>query len=365
MKKKLLSIMLILAMTITLLTGCGSSDDNKVKKAETTYFDQLKEMSTITTGTTTLEMGMYGPGDNTDGVMLDKEGNMSARFKITSTKEENQRVAVKLEVQLGQSTEYKEATTLVFDQKTLYIDCAAIIDFVKSIDEESAKSVEQTLSQLGVKGYASIDLKKVLEELNQKMPENTQEIKEDSTDLIEELIKALEKNFGDLQGVDGDEYTLTINSDNADKAVEGAKTFLKEDAESLINKSISLIKKASTDSDLLDSAFPEDDVKESISSAIEELEDNKEEFVSTIKENNISIVSKANVKGNKGSRKGSITFATGNIKDEDGKVFNADMNITIDESANSIADMIPEDAMDVTSTILMILQSQQGAGLAD
>ena len=53
MKRKLMSVVMALVMVMTLLSGCGSKEESN-----STFFKEVQKLSTIESGTSTMEMGV-------------------------------------------------------------------------------------------------------------------------------------------------------------------------------------------------------------------------------------------------------------------------------------------------------------------
>lgn len=100
-----------------------------------------------------------------------------------------------------------------------------------------------------------------------------------------------------------------------------------------------------------------------VDNAIKKVKDNKDKIVSAIKDSNANIVSKAKVTGDKGSRKGTISIETGEIKNDDASM-NISLTSNITEGKPSVKDLVPtENVTDLTSIITMLSSQMSGKGL--
>ena len=98
-----------------------------------------------------------------------------------------------------------------------------------------------------------------------------------------------------------------------------------------------------------------------VDNAIKKVKDNKDKIVSAIKDSNANIVSK--VTGDKGSRKGTISIETGEIKNDDASM-NISLTLNITEGKPSVKDLVPtENVTDLTSIITMLSSQMSGKGL--
>ena len=218
MNKKLLALAMSLVMVMTLITGCG--------KEKSSYFKEIAKLEEMNTGTSTTELALELPGDKADlKFLLDDKGNTSVKVKLDYMVESETKVAAKISAKLG-TNEYGELTTFVLDGNKLYVDLGTLTETIKKIDEESGKEYQELLKQIGAKKYVSFDLKQLGEALKTDLTLNMdKDKKETAVQMVKDIATTLEKDFKDLQGQDGDDYTLTINEKNASKAVDALDAF--------------------------------------------------------------------------------------------------------------------------------------------
>lgn len=352
MKKKILAVILTLAMVMSMLSGCGSKDSS--------YFKELKEMCKITTGTSVTEMNITYSGDEEYDILKDKDGNQSIKIKYETVNESAEKAGIKISLQLGQEEDYSELTTMVVDEKTIYLTVAPIIDTIKKIDETTAEQVQEYLAQLGISDAVSFDLEQMLSALGTEMPEMTDDSKKQAAEFLNTVIETLEEDFGDAEGQDGDDYTLTFNGDNAETVVDAVVAFLTNDAENLISEYNKIIESLyGADNEITEQVKTMmDEVAAEIPDAAEEVKNSKDDIVNEVKETNLSIVSKAQVSGKEGSRTGKITMETGEIESEGQKV-SFSLTSEIKEGEPTIEEMVPENAADIT-TMLVAMINQMG-----
>lgn len=360
--KKLLSVMLSLVMVMAVFTGCGD------KKAEnSSFFKEVAKMQEFKTGTADMEFDLSMKGTD---VLRDKEipellkngDNVVLKVKLETTAESNTKQALKISAQYGTS-EYAEITTVVIDGTKLYLNVGSIADFVKSIDEELGKQVEAGLGQLGAGKYVSIDVKQVCEALGADIPDMSK-----STDgiqkITENIMENLDKSFTEIQGKDGDDYTLTVGSDNADKVADALVKFcedgsLKETYTGLMDWYVDIF---GADSEMGKQFAELKKDTAQMDEAIKEVKQNKENIVNTLKDAKVNMVAKINITGDEGERVGKLSVDSGEIKDTDsdatGKIsFTANMK----EGKASIKELVPtEGVVDITAMINMMM-SQFGA----
>lgn len=356
MKKKILAVILTLAMVLTMFSGCGKKDS--------TYFKELKEISKITTGTSTAEISATYKGDDVADIpelFKNADGNVAFSLKMESTCESDTKAGAKILIKLGQETEYAELTTMVIDDKKIYLTVDPIISFVKKIDEATATELETTLSSMGITGSISLDLEQVLQAMGQEYPTVDADMEKSVYDMLNELIDAMENNFADLEGQDGDDYTLKVNSDNAEAAVNGVVNFLKNDAKGVLEKMKAMITEVYGEDDEMTAEMVSayDEMINGLPDAVTTVEESKDDIIKTIKDYNINVTSTAQISGKSGSRVGKLTVDSGIIKIE-----NSEMSIKISsevkEGKVSVSEMIPENAADIT-TLLVTMFNQFSA----
>lgn len=354
MKKKILSVILTLAMIVTMLTGCQPKDS--------TYFEEVKELGQISTGNVAIEMDFTYSAEEAIEILKDENGNQSIKIKYEAVCESDKKVGMKISLKLGKE-EYSELTTIVIDEKTLYMTVAPLIDTLNKIEDGMGTEIQTTLAQLGIENAISLNIEQLLEAMGTEMPEVTEENEKAAEEFVKAFFTALEKDFAVLQGKDGEDYTLSFNGENADKALDAVSKFLTEDAEKLIDQYDKLV----------DSVYGTDngytsqiktmtaEFKAGIPDALEAIKSNKEEVVKEIKDADINIVSKANTTGKDGSREAKLSIKTGDIVLSETEKGNISITANIKEGTPTVKEMMPENALDVT-TLLITMLNQATAG---
>lgn len=359
MSKKLLSVVLSLVMVMSLLTGCGKDDS--------TFFKEVKEISQITKGEATVEIKATGKLEDTEDLdrVLDDNGKFSMALKMYVKAEAKDKMAVRFDVKAGKDTDYQKLTTFAVDGTKLYLETAPLLEFIKTINEETATSLESVLSQIGVTQSISLDYKQLAEASGQELPD-TKTLDKDSLKEIQSVWTKIENNFKDLQGKDGDNYTLTVNGDNADKAVDMLINFVKNDLQDTLKTCTDLVTKVYGEDSKVASSYKElQDSVGSTSDMADKIKENKSDFVDTIKKSNANLVVKARVTGKAGSRSGIFNVSTGDMK-----IDNEDINVSVDmkikEGKTSVDDMIPKNAADITTLLITAMNAQaKGNDLLD
>lgn len=359
MSKKLLSVVLSLVMVMSLLTGCGKDDS--------TFFKEVKEISQITKGEATVEIKAIGKLEDTEDLdrVLDDNGKFSMALKMYVKAEAKDKMAVRFDVKAGKDTDYQKLTTFAVDGTKLYLETAPLLEFIKTINEETATSLESVLSQIGVTQSISLDYKQLAEASGQELPD-TKTLDKDSLKEIQSVWTKIENNFKDLQGKDGDNYTLTVNGDNADKAVDMLINFVKNDLQDTLKTCTDLVTKVYGEDSKVASSYKElQDSVGSTSDMADKIKENKSDFVDTIKKSNANLVAKARVTGKAGSRSGIFNVSTGDMK-----IDNEDINVSVDmkikEGKTSVDDMIPKNAADITTLLITAMNAQaKGNDLLD
>lgn len=359
MSKKLLSVVLSLVMVMSLLTGCGKDDS--------TFFKEVKEISQITKGEATVEIKATGKLEDTEDLdrVLDDNGKFSMALKMYVKAGAKDKMAVRFDVKAGKDTDYQKLTTFAVDGTKLYLETAPLLELIKTINEETATSLESVLSQIGVTQSISLDYKQLAEASGQELPD-TKTLDKDSLKEIQSVWTKIENNFKDLQGKDGDNYTLTVNGDNADKAVDMLINFVKNDLQDTLKTCTDLVTKVYGEDSKVASSYKElQDSVGSTSDMADKIKENKSDFVDTIKKSNANLVAKARVTGKAGSRSGIFNVSTGDMK-----IDNEDINVSLDmkikEGKTSVDDMIPKNAADITTLLITAMNAQaKGNDLLD
>lgn len=358
--KRILSIMLSLAMVMALFTGCGDKEAEK----NSSFFKEVAKMQDVKTGTSELELAIDIKGT---GVSKDEEipaklmngDNLTLKVKMEAAVESGTKEAVKLSAQYG-ANDYAELTTIVVDGSKVYINAGAIVDFLKSIDESIGAEAETYLGQLGISEYVSVDLKQVCEAAGVETPDMSK-----SADSLQEVVKKMlenmDKAFTDIQGKDGDDYTLTVGSDNADKVADALVKFcdesLKETYTDIMGWYVDLFgadtKMGKQFAELKDDASKIDTAT---------IKENKDKIVNGLKDANVNAVVKFNLTGEEGSRVGKLSIDSGEIKDtkEDitGKIT---LTSTVKEGEASIKEYVPtEGVIDMTAMVNAMMSSISG-----
>ena len=346
-------------MVMSLLTGCGKDDS--------TFFKEVKEISQITKGEATVEIKATGKLEDTEDLdrVLDDNGKFSMALKMYVKAEAKDKMAVRFDVKAGKDTDYQKLTTFAVDGTKLYLETAPLLEFIKTINEEKATSLESVLSQIGVTQSISLDYKQLAEASGQELPD-TKTLDKDSLKEIQSVWTKIENNFKDLQGKDGDNYTLTVNGDNADKAVDMLINFVKNDLQDTLKTCTDLVTKVYGEDSKVASSYKElQDSVGSTSDMADKIKENKSDFVDTIKKSNANLVAKARVTGKAGSRSGIFNVSTGDMK-----IDNEDINVSVDmkikEGKTSVDDMIPKNAADITTLLITAMNAQaKGNDLLD
>ncbi len=360
--KKILSVMLSLVMVMALLTGCGEKEESS------SFFKEMTKLQDIQTGTSEMEFAMNLKGkevtEDTDIPAILKNGDTVAlKIKVEATAESQTKSAVKISAQYG-TNDYAELTTLVFDGEKLYLGVASIVDFIRSIDESVVAELESGLSQMGISDYISIDVKQLCEASNIEM-QDMSKINEGAQNLTKRLFENLEKSFAGIQGKDGDDYTLTVGADNAEKVADALIQFCDEGSlKQTYNDAMDLYVEMFGADTEMGKQFAEmkNDTSE-LDNAVQEIKDKKEDIVQGLKDSKINAVAKINISGDEGSRVGNLSIDTGEIKDDDttGRIT---VTSEVKEGEVSIQEMIPTEGVVDLTAMLTAMMNQTGAGLS-
>lgn len=352
--KRFLSLIMSLILVMTLFVGCGEK--------ESSYFKEMNELKNVKIGTGTMVLSFEGSGFSGVPAQLNDNGKTAVNLKLDLSSESDTKAAVKISAKFG-SSDYADVTTIIFDENKMYVDAGSIIEIVRIFDEEAASQIEIMLASVGATKYVSFDIAQVFQAMNIEMTENAK-IQEPMVEYVEDVIKRIEKSFDSLQGKDGDDYTLTINGDNADEFVDGMNTFCKNDLKEVYTKFIDTMKTVADNGGEMYQQFNniEDDTSDIDELAKGLSDEEKEEFVKAIKDSKMNMVSRINISGKEGSRVAKFSIDTGELSESGMKeTFRMDFTGEFKEGNVSIADMIPTDAMDLTSMLVGAYNMQQGS----
>lgn len=359
--KKILSMLLTLVMVVALFSGCGS------KESDSTYFKELQEMSKIKKGTSAMEMSFVA--DTTEReipkALMNADGKIDLKLKMEAKTESETKQAVKLSVKMGKN-DYQDFTTIVLDGTKLYLDVVSIVDTVKSFDKTAAAELDSVLQQMGITGNISLDLKQVAKAFDITLPDNQNNAKK-AEDLMKGICEKLEKHFEAFTGKDGDNYTLTVNGDNAEKVVDAWIQFSENDMKQIYKDLLEYSKSIYGADSQIGKQYEELEDTSYVDDMIKEIKDNRDETIKGLKDSKVNIVSKISVTGDEGSREAKFSLESGDISfEEDGKAQtgNISMNCNIKEEDVKIADMIPENVMDITSLLIMMV-NEMNAGMGE
>lgn len=361
MKRKLLATVLSTAMVATSLTGCGTAEGT-AKKDDSSYFKEMKEMASVNTGTSTTEMTFNGKVDEAESIadILDADGKVNVSLKVETKTESADKSAVVISAKYGTQSDYSEVTTMVLSEGTLYANVKPVIDLVSNFSEETATAMTTSLASMGITDYVSVKVDTVVELLEQSAGEefnmNVEEYQDDAVKFVNEVCDILAKDFADISGKDGEDYTLTLDKDNAEKVITCAGKLINNDAEKIYDSFVEFAKVLyGEDSDII-KEFTESkeqnisDMKDAIKKEIED----KDEFVKTVEDNDISVISKIKVDGKEGERTGLFAIdASMNSKlftelsDTEG-TYKLSIKEEFDEAKVTIDDLVPQDAVDIT-----------------
>lgn len=370
--KKLLSLMLSVVLVMSLLAGCGSDKEEKkpASAKDSSYFQELGELGEISDKVTTesLEFVINIMGDEAtsefpsqfmDGDTL----KFNVKMDVCGDKDAK-KGAVKVSAKIG-AEDYKEVTTISYADNKLYLTVKPIIEFADSIDPGTGAQVEESIAQLGITDAISVDidqLQEAISSLGIEMPAIDESVSEqyeaEAKEYLTTVSDILKKDFEALQGVDGSDYTLSINADTAEAAYDGVIKLFSEDLKTLMTTSTDYMKSVLGDSyDPYEMyGMTEDDFMAQLDAVAGEIETElpKDEFVSAIKDNNLNIVSKVRVD----DEDGTFMISTGDITSDD-VTFNMTMNMAFSCDSVDVDPNIPSDAVDMTS-MLSLLLSQYG-----
>ena len=368
-----------------------SSGEKKVEAQEdSSFFKELGKVSDLKVGSEKVNLKYVIKSDKLAEEeslkdFLDADGNLVVDLTADVVSESETKVAVDLSVNMGTKINGKMAT-LVVDGNILYLEYKGLLDTLKSFkdNEQIASAVQQIESNFG--SAIKVDVKKVSEVVKpimDKLMESTSTSNPEvgniakvymavvkdliknpqgANELVKSLSDAAEKNYENLEGVDGDMYTLTINADNAQKMVDDTENFVKNDAQKLVEDAITYVYKVAGEDAL---GKPESELKakvpEWVDKAATEIAKNKDKVVEEIQKAKLDGVLKVKVDEGK-----SANFEIAMKMEAEGTSMDYTGSVEFKAGSASIKDKIPADANDITTmiTTLINMYSSQITGAA-
>jgi hypothetical protein len=390
MKKKILALLMVMVLAMTALAGCGDKKDDKkssgtkeaVASEDSCFFKEMEKVAEMGPGCETIHLKYVIKSEefanqDTFKEFLDADGNLAVDLTAEVTTESNEKVAVDVSATIGSKINGKMLTVVV-DGEELYLEYSGLLNVLKEYkdNEQIASVVQQIESNFGsaiklntktVSEAVSPLIDSILEnaaasgdedsQLGQAIIKTYMAVLKDviaNPDSMKDLSKTYselaEKHFANLEGTDGDMYTLTISADNIDKVLEDTENLLKEDGQKVLEDTVAYLYKVSGENALGKS---EDEIKGQIPGWVEEaskaVSENKEEAIKFVKDAKIESVMKTKV--NDKDAKFEITMKM----DADGATVDYTASMEFTEGTKSIQDKIPTNANDITTMITTLV----------
>lgn len=219
MKKKVLAVLLVLAMAISCLTACGDKDKDKKnkKKAESfeTVYDLIDALSKVEKGNVSMAVD----------VNLGEAGHLKATISSKNDGKESGAIGLAIDFDDGENTKVvADMDDLVIIKDGMaYINLGAAADALDSIPGET---VSQMLGDMKL-AYFALPLPDV----------DFSKMKEGKTISMDSCVKFLKKAFADAD-VDGDDNDFTVKFKDA----ESYKTVLTATADFLEEQTDEIVK---------------------------------------------------------------------------------------------------------------------------
>ena len=223
MKKKVLSVLLILALVITCFTGCGDKDEKKKKKSKN--YDDVYEMIGSLSD---LEKGNVSVAFDFD---LGSEGVV--KMTINSRRDGKGGCALGLSVDADvEDTKFSGDIddVIIVKDGIAYINLAGIVDVVAKIASENQVDVKEFLGDVKL-GYFAIPLPDVDDSVIEKFTDSS----------IDDFVDFLENAFEDAK-VDGEDNEFSVDFKDADsfKTVFNAMAdYLEDQTDNIVERSTS------------------------------------------------------------------------------------------------------------------------------
>ena len=227
MKKKVLSVLLILALVITCFTGCGDKDTDKKKKKSENYddvYELIGSLGDLEKGNVSVafdfDLGSEGVVKMTMNSKRDGKGGCALGISFDADVEETK-----------MSGDLEDLVVVKSDMA--YINLAAIVDFVANVANVAAPNQVDVKEFLGDTklGYFAIPLPDIDDSVIEKFTDNS----------IESFVKFLEDAFEDSK-VEGEDNEFSI----AFEDVDSYKTLFNAMADYLEAESDNLVKRGTS-----------------------------------------------------------------------------------------------------------------------
>ncbi len=357
MKKKIISLLLMVVLVVNVLSGCGA------KKTE--YFSNMKAMSEGKVGrgtsTFTFEIKDKDVVNSAESYGLVKNGALVAGVRFDYVVVDEKNATFDLSTQLGNKNEFTKLISIAVEDNMIYMSVDKLIDFANELSAGQFAQTQEQLKSMGIEKNIKFDLKKVLERMDVKAADESQKekAKEKYNELTDKTFKALDKNFGELTAESKDYYTFNINKENADVFVKALKNFMKEDFDELADLLVEFIEDNSGSNKETSKAAVRN-IKDVLSQIKKAVNESDKDITKALKEEKVDIQTKNRVGGGTTELYGDIL-----AKEKDSSIKLGFKFIT-HKGKYKVNTDVKENATDVTSIILGALSgtlpAMNGAG---
>ena len=337
--------MLLSVMLVFSLAGCGKKDTK-----DKNVFTEISEMSDITKGKSDIEASIkVNDKQDTLKSVLNTD---TIKVKISSYAKDEKTMSTEVQADIGSG--YQSVTDVVLKGNVMYVNTSKIIKFIFPLLENYAgKDTLKGLTADQVNLLIGSDYISFTEDDLKELSESTDKAKVDTDEMLK-LSQKYQKVFAaaasvandkvipkinevkDVLGKDGDNYTFTLNKDNAEALIKKITEILNDNGSDILNSFLDKIK---------DSLGEKDDLYKSIADKKSDIESKMKNLAKSLKGLDVSDFTKAepkfilsaNTSGDKGKRKGEIKL-TGFAKDD---TTNVDFTISskLDEGGEGSVDI--------------------------
>ncbi|MDO5294896.1 MAG: hypothetical protein Q4F05_19345 [bacterium] len=324
MKKRVIALMLVLTMILSMVS-CGKSDKDtttEVKK-EATISDVFNKMDGMEAKTVDLTMDMDLSGIKENTTNLKKVG---VKLSVISDGSETGTSSVSVAYRLDDENEYTALTSLIYNNKTVYLDYAslkkALNEFCK---KQNLADYASVLNALPDASFVKIDEATAKQLLSQYVPEVQTEAAEQTNTAVLEKVGRLGTEYivKTLQ-----DATKDVNPGIITVEENGVKVSVKKDNVSAASDAIAALDLNAKYDELVQIVKGVEGAEQYVT----ELNNNKESVISSLKEG-IKVDKTKLDKFNTLDINGNIT-----VSGETGKrVLKEEISMNVDDSEDKVA----------------------------
>ncbi|MBR3173203.1 MAG: hypothetical protein IKF24_01550 [Eubacterium sp.] len=340
MKRKVIALVLTIALLAVSMFGCGSNDN---------YFSELertiKHVGSTTESIIKIKIPKEAFVDGTTSMPVDVSNGLNATLRVVTMSDTDGNGACDIEVMMNGQDEYAKFTSIVKYGKYLYVQTDSILSFISQMGLDPKGETAAQFKQFGIEKAAKVDIKQACRILEIDYDEDTFNLEKHKADLanyVGDMVDILDDYFENLTSKDGRDYILKVDRSNATTAIDDAINFIDNGLKDAYDETYDLVKEMGGEKSAKD--FPKyAEVKENAKESKAELKEGKKDASKNI--GDCVFTSRVNSKEKK------ITFGIENYPIEEDWTVSIMVDTRNREDDHVIKDLIPSDAVDVTALL--------------